>query len=215
MKPTYSHEKPHLIVYPSEQILEMEKSGKYIAEIKLNEHRSFIVRDKNWRVFSRHGNELSLSKEHQEQLNTIDLPKGTVLDGGYFNLKSLTAGVPRIYIFDVLEYGTEKFRDTFEKRIETLDKVFPKSSSLIWKPIRTLQIKSSFEGIVRGKSPILTQAAKAYGIPVKDLLPQIEGLVIKNLAGRHSYPVNTRVSANFYKLRVVDLPLDIKKQIRS
>lgn len=195
--PNFSIEKPISIPWKSDQLLSMEESGEYVAELKLNEHRGFITTDENGvpTFFSYRGPE----PKDVPALEGVSLPPCSVFDGGHLFRKDFGS---RLWIFDVLILEGKKVRRPFEERKALRDHhVSP--SSTVWLPFSTSSFVREFQDMLNGRSKLIHQASEAYDFP--DLAPFIEGFVIKRKDARPCFPRSKRETASSFKLRIADV----------
>lgn len=204
--PKFNVEKPIVIPWRSKQLLTMESSGDYVADIKLNEHRSLLTTNKagEFEFFNRQGRKVVLPDYLLPELKKLKLPPCSILDGGHLQKKA-TFPEMRVWLFDVLIWKGEKTELSFKERRKLLDQVVPQNQPHIWKPLQTGKFIHEFMRLLDKKSELIAAAAKEYGVPVELLFPEIEGFVVKNLNGKNSYPGNVKESPSFFKLRTSDV----------
>lgn len=203
--PDFQIEKPTKINWGSLQLITMQESGEYLAELKLNEHRGFLLIDDdgNPRFIGHRGNEYVLGAKLIQHIQECKLPARSVFDGGYLSRKGRLDG-PRLWIFDILIYKNEKMQTPFRDRKELLDRLIP-GDQLLWRPLNTQNFLSEFHDMLHGKSTLIKRAALSYGISVELLKPLIEGLVIKKLDAKPRFSKTLVETTSSYKLRVVDV----------
>ena len=210
-KPQFADEKPLKIPWNSEFLHKIQASGDYTAELKLDDHRGFLSIGKDGKIdfWSRRGSKVSLDKEILDNLKQMSLPKGLVLDGGLFKRKEFGS---RLWLFDILIIKGNKILDVFEKRRKLLENiVIP--TNYIWVPEQTNTFIPEFSDILKKKSSLIQNSSIKYGFDCKLLEKFIEGLVIKKLDGKLSYPWVTKETSNFFKLRKADCTTSSKQMI--
>jgi hypothetical protein len=205
--PRFSIEKPFPVFWPSgKELLEQRQaSGDYEAELKLNEHRGFItIDDKGEPTFFsyRHDNPIKLRGPALDHLKAMDLPPGSVFDGGHFSKLTVSKN-SHLWIFDVLVLGGEQVVWTWGERRAWLDANI-KPDPFIWVPLKTEDFVGEFQRMLNGDSLLVKQAALRYGIPYEMLVKEIEGLVLKRKSSKLTFPSSKKEVSSYFKLRLVD-----------
>jgi tetrahydromethanopterin S-methyltransferase subunit F len=204
-KPKFGIEKPIRISWDPEYIQRLESSGRYVAELKLDEDRGFLVTDEHGQAtfFShRHMTPLVLTGDPFEGQK---LPPMSVFDGGHIYSKKLGLR-SRIYVFDALVIKGEPLRVPFKERMVLLRQLMMPTHTL-WIAPQTSDIRKTFDEIRRKDSVFVSQAALQFGIPKDTLWGFVEGLVIKDLGAKPAFPqpgTKKETPASF-KLRTADL----------
>jgi hypothetical protein len=202
--PLFDVEKPMVIPWKSEALLNMEQSGDYVAELKLNEARGFLTVgvDGTIKYYNRHRKWKDLDPQIMKDLQKMNLPKASVFDGGY--LVNKTHKLCSLYLFDVLILEGVKVFKPFAERVKLLDKMI-KVTKQVWRPVRTADFVMDFSAQLRGVSPLVERAAKLYKVDPTTLNGFVEGFVLKDLKARHSFPSGVKKTSSFFKLRKVDV----------
>lgn len=205
--PTFSIEKPMSVPWKSKVLMDTQMSDKYMAELKLNEHRGFLCIDESGKAsFHSHRGPSTnspingLALEYVESLN---LPKSSIFDAGHFSRKEFS-NESRIWLMDILLIDGQKVRLPHAERVKLRDQLF-KQSKYVWIPLSTTNFLIEFQNMLKGSSPLIRQASEVYAIPYEILVKEIEGLVIKMNSGLHSFPVNKKEVPEFLKLKIVDV----------
>lgn len=204
-KPSFSIEKPTKIIYGNDMLDIIEMSGRYIAELKIDEKRGMLCIEEGGeiRFWGYRGNEFNVDEGLKETIRSFNLPEKTILDGGFLKLKSL-GEEPYLYIFDILVLDGEYVWQNFDKRNKLLLKLLETRGRLL-RPIQISDFVEEFEKLYKGESDLAKKAAKEYNISYELLEPLLEGFVLKDLNGVHSFPHGVKKSSNFYKLRRQDV----------
>lgn len=204
-KPLFSIEKPTKIVYGNEMLDLIEMSGRYIAELKIDEKRGMLCIEEggNTSFWGYRGNKYPVDDELKETIRSFELPEKTILDGGFLKLKNL-GDKPYLYIFDILVYDGEYVWDNFGKRNQWMNEMFETRDRFL-RPIQITDFIEEFEALYRGESKLAEKVAQEYNIEYKLLEPLLEGFVLKDLNGTHGFPHGVKKSNNFYKLRRQDV----------
>jgi len=206
--PTFSIEKPIALPWRGGQgyVLEVQSSGEWSAELKLNEHRGFITTDAKGKAtfFSYRGPKANsgIVGEVLREVEQMGMPPCSVLDGGQFYRKEL--GGSRLWLFDVLVWKGEKVRLPWKERRDLLDSLVPALHPTVWTPPVCWNFHKEFANMLQGKSKLIYQFLQDHNLP-PTFADQIEGLVIKRLDGKHSFPVNKKEVSSFLKLRMADV----------
>lgn len=203
--PDFQIEKPIKINWGSPQLLSLQESGRYIAELKLNEHRGFLLidDDRKPRFIGHRGNEYVLGREFIAHIEELQLPPRSVFDGGYLSRKDRLDG-PRLWIFDILVHRNERLNNPFGERKKLLDRVIP-GDKLLWRPVAVTNFLQEFHEILHQRSTLLKRAALQYGVSIEFLRPLIEGLVIKDLEAKPRFSKTLVETASSFKLRTQDV----------
>jgi hypothetical protein len=211
--PKFSIEKPanspyHPATVP--MLRQRQNKGFYYGELKLNEARSFICIDDKGKatVYTyRHSEPTKIRGPALEKLEAMDLPPSTVLDGGHLYRTSF--GESKLWIFDILIWAGREVGETAIRRRSILDEVIA-SDKTIWRPLWTEKWLKEFESMMAGKSRLMKKAALQYGVPLEELTTLIEGLVMKDRSHTHGYPRSMKEIGSMFKIRLSDLPDDLK-----
>lgn len=189
----FSIEKPLPISINSDTLVNIDRDKNWISQLKIDEHRSFIVIDGadvqviGWRGNTHH--KLKLSKSIDRKL---------VLDGGMIKNGSFKSK-PMIYAFDVLLIDDQRINMTYKDRFDFIlqnkieEFTYPE---LIKNPIK------EYDALLKQKSKYVANLAKELNIPLKEAYRICEGFVIKNLSGVLTYPMNKSKSPNQLKLKL-------------
>jgi len=206
--PDFSIEKPMPMVWPSAKVAleERQASGRYEAELKLNEHRGFLTIDENGEptfYTYRYSTPIKLTGPVMEHVKRLNLPPCSVFDGGHFYRLAFSKN-SYLWIFDVLVLNGERVTLGWEQRRELRDQLF-KPDKYIWVPLRTDTFATEFEAMLSGTSLLIKQAALQYGVPYNLLVKEIEGLVIKRKDSKLRFPRTKIESPSYIKVRIADV----------
>lgn len=212
--PPFDVEKPMMIPWASEYLQRIASSGDYLAEYKLNEHRSFLTTNtkKEVTMFSRYRKVLNPTKEAIIELQNLKLPPNTVFDGGHYKHSKISQQ-SRIWLFDVLVYHGQKVRLPWVERRKLLEELIPRNLKHIWISPLIEDFLSVFSDLIQKRTPRFDPIFKKAGIDRNTILPEIEGLVIKRKDGLLSFPSKCRETPNFYKLRLIDIPKNYRSWV--
>lgn len=202
MRILYSIEKPSYMPYIPDRLRERQREKGWYGEIKLNEHRCFIVVDAKGgitiRGYKAPNSPLRIASKAIADLKDMDLPVSTVFDGGYVRLKDL--GETRLWIFDVLTVGGKNLDISCDDRCKYRDELIT-PTSLIWMPLRTDNWLNEFGKMLDGPTALMRKNAIRCGIPIAKFDALVEGLVVKRRDSKHSYPKSVKIiSASYFKL---------------
>lgn len=189
----FSIEKPLPISINSDTLASIDKDNNWVSQLKINEHRSFIIIDganvviEGWRGNTHH--KFKLSKSTNMKL---------VLDGGMIKTTIFKAK-PMVYVFDVLLIDDKRLTINYKERFDFILKnriegfTYPE---LIKNPI------SEYNKLLNKESKYADNLAKELNISIKEVYNFIEGFVIKNNNGILTYPKNKCESPNQLKLKL-------------
>lgn len=206
--PTFSIEKPMALPWAGGNgyVKEMQDSGLYSSELKLNEHRGFITIGKDGKAvfFSYRGpkENAGIVGDCLKSIEQLGLPQCTVLDGGQFFRKELKES--KLWVFDVLVWGGQKVRTSWKERRAILDEKIPRGHKNVWMPPLCWNFQKEFQDMLGGKSKYIKEFLDEHNLK-ESFSDQIEGLVIKKLDGKLSFPLSKREVSTFYKLRMADV----------
>lgn len=210
-KPNFSVEKPVKIIYGNDMLDFLQDTERFTGQFKLDEHRGQLCIDENNDVshYSYRGGAFDVDEELVETVRSFDLPRRTILDSGFLKLKKL-GDKPYLYVFDILVLDGEKVWSKLEDRLSLMyNLIETKERFLVASQVKNFV--KEFELLMKNESKLAEQMAKDYNIDFQLLKPLIEGFVIKDLNGVHSFPQSVKKSNNFYKLRLQDLPKGMAK----
>lgn len=205
--PSFGIEKPMSLPWHGGTglVKDLQDSGGYSAELKLNEHRGFITIDKKGKAtfFSYRGPSANsgIVGSVMNDIEQMGIPPNTVFDGGQFFRKEL--GGSRLWLFDVLVWEGEKVRLPWKERRELLDSAIEDNHKTVWTPPLCWRFHKEFGDMLKGKSKMVSDFLVSHHLP-PSFGDQIEGLVIKRLDGKLSFPVNKKEVPTFFKLRLAD-----------
>lgn len=198
----FSIEKPAYMPFLKDRLLPIQKSGEWYGEIKLNEHRSFIIVDDRGDVSIRSYRDLSkplfVNCAAIQDLKKMKLPKESVFDGGYVNRRSF--GELRIWIFDVLMLrGKRLSAICLDRRNMRNDLIDP--GPRIWLPASTDKWLDSFEKMLNGGSYLSNKNALQCGCNKDQFFQLVEGIVVKRKTSQlHYFPTVKNLPASYFKL---------------
>lgn len=189
----FSIEKPLPISINSSLLLNIDKDDNWVSQLKIDEHRSFIIIDNadvqilGWRGNTHH--RLKLSKGIERKL---------VLDGGIIKT-TIFRNRPMIYAFDVLLIDDKRITMNYKERFNFIinnpiqEFTYPE---LIKNPV------SEFHKLKNKESTYVENLSKELRISLKEAYHFVEGFVIKNNNGILRYPKNKCESPNQLKLKL-------------
>lgn len=193
LKLNFSIEKPLPISINSELLTTLNSDPNWIAQLKIDEHRSFIIIEgKEVTVLGWRGN-----VHHRMQLDEPS-PINLVLDGGIIKT-TIFKTRPMIYVFDVLTVNDERVHLKYKDRLDLLTKHKPKG---FVQPQTIMRPAEEFKAISVQKSKYVEQLSKELNITLKEAYAICEGLVLKNLNGVLTFPKNKSKSTNQLKLKL-------------
>lgn len=209
--PKFSPEKPQKLIYGNPMLEFIQDSGRFVGQFKLDEHRGFLCIDHDYNInhYSYRGGVHQVDEELKQIIKSFSLPACTVLDSGFLKLKKLGDN-PYLYVFDILVWEGQKVWGKLEDRLKLFDRVLSTRGRLLT-PIQVPDFLKQFELLMNNECDLAKKVADLYNIDYELLRPLIEGFVIKDLNGTHTFPSSVKKSSNFYKLRLEDLPKEIKK----
>jgi hypothetical protein len=169
-------EKPTLVNPGAPLLLRLNNDPGWVGQVKLNEHRSIITVGstclvKGWRGNTFFGNFPLRARRNLE------------LDGGVLRTKTFKAR-PVLYLFDVLRIDGEKTSLTYAERLKLLRASVEESSQVV--VVRDLT--DWLTEFSTGSEREVARIAELTGRPVSEIAAINEGLVIKNLHSKLSYP---------------------------
>jgi hypothetical protein len=203
-KPKFGIEKPLVIPWATDKLIDMQNSGRWIAELKIDEDRGFICTDAQGKPsYYSHRND-SPTTMTGKVFDGVVLPPLSVFDGGHVYSKDLNRE-SRIYLFDVLVIEGQKLHMTFEERTALLRHTVTPSRH-IWLSWQSKDFIQDFRNLLNGQYQLIETVAKLWGIPVPFLKKITEGFVIKNLDAKPAFPAGkiAETPASF-KLRINDV----------
>ena len=145
----------------------------------------------------------AVDEELRETIRSFNLPRCSVFDSGFLKLKKL-GEKPYLYVFDVLAYDGKYVYKKHKDRSEFLNSLFETKDRFL-RPIQVENWMEEFECLMKGDSKLAREIAQSYNIEYDLLKPLIEGFVIKDANGIHSFPQSVKKSSNFYKIRLEDV----------
>jgi len=138
-----------------------------------------------------------------DQIKAMNLPPYTVFDGGKFSRVAWSRET-RLWIFDILELDGQRLRLPFRERMALRNSLIV-TGTHIWLPLGTATFVHEFENMIQGRSALIKEGSLTYGIPYDLFKGCVEGLVVKNLNSKPSFPGKVKEVASFFKLRLVDV----------
>jgi hypothetical protein len=201
MKITFSIEKPSYMPFLREYLVDRQGSGEWYGEIKLNEHRCFIVMDEKGisiRGYKDPNVSLKMAPEAISDLKSMRIHPGTVFDGGY--VKRSEIGEVRLWIFDVLMKDGRRVDLSCDERCDLRDSIITPTNH-VWMPMRTEKWISEFDRMLKNPTALIRRNAMQCGISVEKFYPLVEGMVMKKKTSRLTFPRSVRsLPSSYFKL---------------
>jgi hypothetical protein len=203
-KPIFGIEKPMVIPWASDKLAEMQKSGEFVAELKLDEDRGFVCTDAaGVPSFYSHRHD-TIAKMTGPVFDGVVLPPNSVFDGGHIYLKELNRE-SRVYLFDVLVLNGEKLRIPFSERTTKLRELI-KPTKHLWLSYQVHNFIDQFRDLLNGRFILLETLAAHWQIPMPVLKNLVEGFVIKRLDAKPAFPSSPKLETTAsFKLRLNDV----------
>ena len=175
------HERPTFRNFDLKWMREIQRTGEWTGELFLEESFGFLVIDK----------EKKLSFFHRRNLKPlivdIDLPADSVFEVGQFFIQDKMF----LIFYDILIHRGEKLLADRLTRFDLLESLIEIKDNVIL----PLQIDFWFHEyalLLENKGTLAKKFALRYGIPFKDFLPIVKGMLVKKKKSFLSYPEKFR-----------------------
>lgn len=191
MRYNFSIEKPELAYTASFY----EDFGNYVGQLKIDEHRGFIETSKELVTYTgwRQNSSPTVFQANKHSRNFL-------FDGGILNTKDFKTK-PLLYVFDILLIDGERTTLTYEDRLKLLNSL--DVPDFLIKPICIYKnFDEEMSKIKTKKSSLVEEMSDKFGVNKRVMYEITEGLVIKNLDWKLSYPRNVHHNSNQIKLKI-------------
>lgn len=175
------HERPTFRNFELKWMRYIQRTGEWTGELFLNENFGFLVVDKEKKLSFFHRGNLYLMA-----LN-IDLPADSVFEVSQFFVQD------KMYLifYDILIHQGNKLWADRIARFDLLGSLIEIKDNIIL-PLHIDFWFHEYALLLENKGTLTKKFALRYGIPFKDLLPLVKGMLIKKKKSYLTFPKNFR-----------------------
>lgn len=198
--PSFGIEKPLQISIVSPQLQEINTSGEYVAQLKLDEHRSFYIFENNTLTVMGWRGNIFHTIDYNGKAEFPDM----VLDGGILRTKTFRQQ-PVFYVFDLLLFEGQKNTMTYMERYNKVVELVGGVDRFVIPRNLDIGVIQEFKNLQAKKSTMVKQIVKEYKglFDEKTIYEITEGFVLKKKDSKLSYRASDKsYNANQLKLKL-------------